>query len=64
MYRFHTILREMSDYFRTNQLIFVMVMGGVFFEVRSECLKIISTNFSFKGLTSVVEGENLQHNAS
>jgi hypothetical protein len=35
-----------------NQLIFVMVKCGVLFEVRTEFLKIIFTNFGFKGLTS------------
>jgi hypothetical protein len=33
-----------------NQLIFVMVKCGVFFEVRTEFLNIIYTSFGFKAL--------------
>jgi hypothetical protein len=33
-----------------NQLIFVMVMCGVLFEVRTEFLNNIKTRFCFKGL--------------
>jgi hypothetical protein len=34
-----------------KQLIFVMAMGCIFFEVWTECLNIISMSFGFKGLT-------------
>jgi hypothetical protein len=33
-----------------NQLIFVMVMCGVLFKVRTKFLNIIYTSFGFKGL--------------
>jgi hypothetical protein len=35
-------------------MIFVMVMGCVFFAVRAEYLNIIETCFSFKGLTLTI----------
>jgi hypothetical protein len=37
-----------------NQLIFVMVKCGGFFEVRAEFLNIMKTSVSFKGLISGV----------
>lgn len=46
------ILRLNSDFFlmSISQLIFVMVIVGVFFMVRNECISIITTIFDLKGL--------------
>jgi hypothetical protein len=43
-------IMDIEGWVGVNQLIFVMVKCGVFFEVRTEFLNNIYTSFDFKGL--------------